>query len=112
MRINGFLCGLVMLVVMMMGACSSTPSGVLPEKKMQAVMTDMLTAEALAAANVQAYRNDSLKAALYASVLRKHGIDRAAYDSSLVWYGRNLEVYMQLHDRILNDLQKRTDSLK
>ncbi|OAV74715.1 hypothetical protein Barb7_01748 [Bacteroidales bacterium Barb7] len=98
--------GVMLWAVGMFAGCGKTPDGILSEKDMQAVLTDMLTAEAVTDADAE-YRNDTVKLALYESVFRKHGISRAMYDSSLVWYGRNMDVYMKIYDRVTADLDRR-----
>lgn len=92
-------------------ACSKVPGDVLSEKEMQAVLVDMQLAEAMISNNYEVYRNDTVKAALYTSVFNKHGITEADYDSSLIWYGRNIDIYMEVYDRALNDLSKRITQL-
>lgn len=101
--------GLGVVVVLM--ACSKVPDGILSEKKMQYVLTDMLIAESMVNVDYNAYRSDTMRLALYEGVFRKHGITRAYYDSSLVWYGRNLDIYMKVYDRVLADLDRRINDL-
>lgn len=92
-------------------SCSKAPSGILTEKEMQGVMTDMYLAEAMVGIDYQTYKSDSMKQALYESVFRKHGITQAMYDSSLMWYGKNLDVYMEIYGRMIKDLDSRVDAL-
>ncbi len=92
-------------------ACGKTPRGVLSEKKMQAVLTDMQIAEAMIGVDYAAYRDSGYKEALYESVFRKHKVTQEVYDSSLVWYGKNLDIYMKMHDRIRTDLDVRIKEL-
>lgn len=102
---------MALVALAMLAACSKTPGDVLSEKEMQRVMTDMLIAESMANIDYNTYKTDTLKMALYESVFRKHGIDQAVYDSSLVWYGRNLDTYMKIYDRVLADLNKQVTEL-
>jgi hypothetical protein len=97
---------IVFWITGLLAGCGKTPGGILPEKDMQAVMTDMLTAEAIIGSDYTAYSNDTLKLAMYESVFRKYGITQAVYDSSLVWYGRNLERYMKIYDRVIAGLDR------
>lgn len=92
-------------------ACSKVPDGILSEKEMQTVMTDMLLAEAMIGTDYKQFKEDAAKEALYQSVFRKHGITQADYDSSLVWYGRNLDIYMKVYERVLADLNKQMTEL-
>lgn len=101
----------VVLLAALAVSCSKTPDGVLSEKKMKDVMVDMQIAEAMINADTQTYGSDAEKDALYQSVFRKHKIRQADYDSSLVWYGHNLEVYMQVYDLVLAELNDRQKAL-
>ncbi|MDL2265103.1 DUF4296 domain-containing protein [Parabacteroides sp. OttesenSCG-928-G07] len=92
-------------------ACSKVPDGVLSEADMQKVLLDMQVAEALTGINYQDYAVDSVKLALYESVFRKHKITQAKYDSSLVWYGRNLDIYMKVYERMIADLNRQIANL-
>lgn len=87
-------------------ACSKVPDGILSEADMQKVLLDMQVAEALTGINYQDYATDSVKIALYESVFRKHKITQAEYDSSLVWYGRNLDIYMKVYERMIADINR------
>ena len=103
--------GMALLATTLLAACSKVPDGILSEKKMQGVLTDMLLAEAMVNVDYNTYKSDTMKLALYESVFRKHDITQAVYDSSLVWYGRNLDIYMEVYNRVLADLNKRINNL-
>ena len=102
---------MALLATTLLAACSNVPDGILSEKKMQGVLTDMLLAEAMVNVDYNTYKSDTMKLALYESVFRKHDITQAVYDSSLVWYGRNLDIYMEVYNRVLADLNKRINNL-
>ena len=104
--------GLVLLIgTLLSTACSKVPDDILSEKQMQAVQLDMQLAEAMINLNNKDFPDNAHKEALYQSIFRKHQITQAQYDSSLVWYGRNLDIYMKVYDRILADLNKRQKEL-
>ena len=92
-------------------ACSKVPRDILSEKKMQAVQVDMQLAESMISMKSREYKEPEQKAALYQAVFRKHGITEAQYDSSLVWYGKNLDIYMKVYDRMIADLNKKQKEL-
>ena len=102
---------MALLATTLLAACSKVPDGILSEKKMQGVLTDMLLAEAMVNVDYNTYKSDTMKLALYESVFRKHDITQAVYDSSLVWYGRNLDIYMEVYNWVLADLNKRINNL-
>lgn len=101
----------VVLLVTWLIACSKVPDEILSEKKMQAVQTDMQLAEAMISINGKDFQDVAQKEALYQSIFRKHKITQAEYDTSLVWYGRNLDIYMKVYDRLLADLDKQQKDL-
>lgn len=81
---------------------------VLDRDKMKAVTRDMLLTDAyLLDKNV----DDSVATLYYESVLAKHKISRAKYDSSLVWYGENAPVYMAIYQELLTEFQASTNLL-
>lgn len=100
-----------LFVTALLVSCSKVPDDILSEKQMQSILVDMQLAEALIGADYQNYKEDGQKDALYQSVFLKHKTTQAVYDSSLVWYGRNLDIYMQVYDRVLADLNKRQEDL-
>jgi len=98
--------GIALVAIIIFAACSKVPKHILSEKDMQKVMTDMMMAESMIGTDYQSYRGDTVKLALYESVFAKHRISRELYDSSLVWYGQNLDIYMKVYDRVLTDINK------
>jgi hypothetical protein len=66
------------------------------------VLIDMQLAEQMINADFQDYPDSTRRAALFESVFRKHHITQATYDSSLVWYGRNMDMLIRIYDLALN----------
>ncbi|MDD2436680.1 MAG: DUF4296 domain-containing protein [Massilibacteroides sp.] len=98
-------------LLFLLTTCSKVPDHILSEKKMQAVITDMHLAESLIASDYNRFNNDSVKKVLYNSVFTKHQITQAEYDSSLIWYGQNLDIYLQVYDRAKIDVEQRIKDL-
>lgn len=92
-------------------ACSKVPSGILSEKKMKEVLIDMHLAEAMINSDYKEYNTYEKKEALYKSVFDKHGVTEAEYDTSLVWYGRNLDIYMRVYDGVIAELNAKKKAL-
>jgi hypothetical protein len=101
----------MVLALMVFPSCRKMPGGVLPEKKMKEVLIDMQLAENIINANYQTYPDSAHKAALYQSVFRKHKITQAIYDSSLVWYGKNLDVLIHIYDWVIDDINEQVREL-
>ncbi len=79
------------------------PSWVLSEKQMENVLFDIHIADAEISNNYTDFRTDRQKQDLYASIFKKHNITREQFDTSLVWYGKNLSHYLEIY----NNLDKR-----
>lgn len=45
--------------------------------------------------------------ALVADVVKKHGLSQAEFDSTMAWYGRNLDDYYELYARVDKELERR-----
>lgn len=109
-KLNIYLAAGIAAFILML-SCSKTPSDILPQKKMKEVLVDMHLAEAMINSDYKEYNADEKKEALYKSVFNKHGITEADYDSSLTWYGRNLDVYMQVYESVVAELNARKKAL-
>ncbi|MDR0233069.1 MAG: DUF4296 domain-containing protein [Dysgonamonadaceae bacterium] len=86
-----------LLFVLLLSACGKK---VLSEKKMEDVLFDIHLAEATISDNYRDFRNDEKKQELYAGIFKKHGITQEQFDTSLVWYGRNLDKYLIVYDNL------------
>lgn len=102
-------CGLFFLFAVGIIACTTRPSGVMSQKKMAKVQEDMQIAEALINNNSNDYMDSTQRKALFLGVFKKYKITEAEYDSSLVWYGANVDVYAKVLERVSNDLKKKID---
>ena len=103
--------GVLFLLFLFVAACSRVPKGVIPERKMQQIITDMHLADAIINSDLSTYYDNEVKKALYLSVFEKHRVTEAVYDSSLVWYGKNLDVYMQVYNMALVDVNRRIERI-
>lgn len=89
----------------LLAACSKTPRGVLPPEKMASLLADVYRGESVIEYNRELYRTDSLKKVVKQSVYAAHGVDQAMFDSSMVWYGHNVEEYVKVCDRAVELLE-------
>jgi len=94
-------------------ACSSRPSYVLSEKKMEKVLYDVYLAEAEINTDYAAFSSDSVrKQELLNSVLKKHKITEAVLDTSLVWYSGHLDKYFKIHENLNKRYTQASEKLK
>ncbi|MDR2138585.1 MAG: DUF4296 domain-containing protein [Tannerella sp.] len=103
--------GSLFFVALLLPACSRTPDGIIPEKKMQEVMVDMQLAEAMISMDAATYPTHAERRALYRSVFGKHQLTEAEYDSSMIWYGKHLDRYMRIYNLALADIRAQIDAI-
>ena len=110
-----FSCGKVCLLSLAllpgMSGCSSRPEGAISEKEMVSLMADMQLAEAYSDVSHNGPQLAEERQKLAKSVLEKHGVTQQELDSTLAWYGRNLDEYSDLFAKVDEELRKRKKSL-
>lgn len=93
-------------------ACDNRPFHVLSDKKMEAVLFDVYIAQTEIDNNHAVFSDSARKADLLNAVFQKHKINKADFDSSLVWYSDNLDKYIKINEKIVERYVKMTDDLK
>ncbi|MDE7437173.1 MAG: DUF4296 domain-containing protein [Muribaculaceae bacterium] len=97
---------LAMILVILSG-CDKRPEGVLSDKEMVQLMTDMEVAEVYIQNNSNEMYNDSSRDKTIQYIIEKRGIDKAQFDSTMTWYGRNIDIYQELYKKVDAELAKR-----
>ena len=100
----------IFLMIVSLASCSKTPDYVISENDMAMLLADIHEADAVVTFDKQHYKEDSTKEVLCESIFAKHGVSEEQFDTSLIWYGHNLDVYTEVYDNvveILKDRQKR-----
>lgn len=90
-------------------ACDRTPEGVIPPSDMASLMADIHVGESVVETERRAFASDSMRQVLKQSILARHGYDVATFDSSLMYYGKNMDRYAELYDQVIEIIQKRID---
>lgn len=99
---------LLLLALLLTGiACSKVPKGVLPPEQMAQMLADFHTGEAVTEIERRTFDNESIRMVLRNSILAKHGLTPEQFDSSLMWYGRNIDLYSTVYSRVVNILDER-----
>lgn len=101
----------IMILICCTASCSRVPKGILTEKQMRSVLYDMQMAEAMIETERSAYRTNEDRLRVYNAVFAKHNITQAEYDSSLIWYGKNMDLYVQIYKLVLGDVNKNIEAL-
>lgn len=93
--------------MMVLAGCDKRPEGVLSDKDMVALIADMQTAEAYMQNYNSGYASDSIRDSAVQWVLDRRGLSRADFDSTMTWYGKNIDEYRELYDKVDKELIKR-----
>ncbi len=101
----------VILLLLILVGCSRRPGGVLSKEEMAQLLADIHTAEAVIEINRSSFNTDSARRALRQAVYERHGVTQLMVDSSFVWYGRNIDKYMDVYDRTIEILDHRNMEL-
>ncbi len=96
------------LLACVTAGCSKRPKNILSEDKMVAVMTDLQIAEAYErSGDANGYLQGRDREMLGRGILMQHGVTPEQIDSTLAWYGRNMDEYPKLYKKIDAELAKR-----
>lgn len=95
------------MAVALLSACDRTPDGVIPPGEMASVLADIHTAESVVDTERRSFASDSMRRLLKQSVLARHGYNVADFDSSLSYYGRNIDLYAKLYEDVVEILEDR-----
>jgi len=103
----------VLFLTSLFFACSTRPSYVLSESKMERVLYDIYLSEAEINTNYAVFSSDSArKQELLNSVLKKHKITEAVLDTSLAWYSGHLEKYFKINEKVSKRFTETAEKLK
>ena len=94
----------ILLIITFLSACSETPKGVLTEKEMVAVITDLNLAEGTLSVTGISWTDKWKKEAYYNYVLEKHNVTLAQLDTSFVWYARTPAKLAAIYEKVNSNL--------
>lgn len=92
-----------LLICVAMVGCR--PRGVLSGREMREVLYDLHRADGALQVAGYNYSHDQELAGYYKNILDKHGITQADFDSSLVWYTNNPQIFNKIYPKVLARLE-------
>ncbi len=95
-----------MLLTGVLSSCDPAPDGVLSKEEMARLLADIHKGESVTDIERRSFSTDSMKMALRQSIYMKHGVDKATVDSSMRWYGKHMETYVEVYDRVIEILEE------
>lgn len=96
----------IIVLFLVFSACSRKPFSVLGKQDMEDVMVDLYISEAIYNSTYGGFKTEEEQKSLTNSVLEKHDITRAKFDSSLVWYSDNLDELNKINEAVGKRLTK------
>lgn len=93
------------LLITLFSACNKNKY-LLSEGKMENIIYDLYVGEAIIDNSNSSLRGEEYKRDLYLTVLEKNGVTEEQYDSSLVYYGQNVDDYYKIYDKVVARLEK------
>jgi hypothetical protein len=94
--------GCLLLCVAIVGC---RPRGVLSNREMRDVLYDLHRADGAIQVAGYNYSHDQEVAGYYKNVLDKHGITQEQFDSSLVWFTDNPQIFNKIYPKVLERLE-------
>lgn len=98
---------MIVLTLLLGAGCNKRPKGVLSDDEMVGLIADMEIAEVYMQQHNSGYYNDSIRDSAVQWALDKHGLSKADFDSTMTWYGRNIDDYLNLFGKVDAELAKR-----
>lgn len=86
-------------------ACDRTPGYVIKQDEMVELLTDIHKGESVIELNRSKYPGDSMRKVMKQSIFERHGVTQQQFDTSLVWYGHNIEKYIEVYDKVIEKLE-------
>ncbi|MDP4239085.1 MAG: DUF4296 domain-containing protein [Bacteroidota bacterium] len=111
---NKFFSHLIFLLgcMLLLSSCNGRPDGVLSQRKMANVLTEMHKTDATMNESGLTGSHYNTKAPYYKYIFKKYGITQAQFDSSLVWYTKNPREFSDIYDKVLANLTSLQKDIK
>lgn len=94
-----------LFLVSLLVACGGRPKGVVSEKKMVDLLVDMELTEAYM--NTQGSVSNEERIEMGRRVMEAHGVSEEEVDTTLAWYGRNMDDYSKLFDKVDAEINRK-----
>ena len=103
---------ILLSILILLVSCQSQPKHIIQKDDMLELLIDIHKTEAVITLNHHQYPGDEKKRALREAVYMRHNTNKEQFDSSMVWYGNHLDVYIDIYDQVIARLNEENDELK
>ena len=102
----------LLLMAVAMVACKDD-NDLIPRRKLVRVLAEIHIADGIAVDNMGQKAGPRIDStSLYSAVFKKHGVTRAAFDSTMNYYSTRPEELQEFYDQVSTILKKREEALK
>ena len=97
-------------LALLTAACSRRPKEVLSDKEAASLLADLHIADAYgtyefnSGGGMGVNEGDSARKVLRQSIMKEHGVTEAQLDTTLGWYGHNLDKYEEMYELVLENI--------
>ncbi len=102
----------LLILCFMLAIVGCRPRGVLSNHEMRDVLYDLHRVDGAMQIAGYNYGHDQEVAGYYKNVLDEHGITQAQFDSSLVWFTDNPQIFNKIYPKVVKRLQADFDREK
>lgn len=92
-------------------SCNKQPDGVLNENEMADLMADMQLGDAWVQRHYSGSAADSMQYVVATGILKKHGLNRKQLYTSLEWYGKNIDKFDKLLEKVDKQLEAKRHNI-
>ena len=96
----------ILLLLLVVACCACRPRGVLSNREMRNVLYDLHRVDGALQVAGYNYSHDQELAGYYKNVLDKHGVTQAEFDSSLVWFTDNPQIFNKIYPKVIERLDR------
>lgn len=119
MTFSKLYCRRIVLAALVAGtllSCSNRPKGVLSDKEAASLLADLHIADTyvnieMSGASFDPKENDSIHKVFRQSIMAAHGVTEAQLDTTLGWYGHNLDKYEDMYELVLKNIEEKQKNI-
>lgn len=109
---NAFILIVSLFLIIVVTSCESKPKQVMSQSEMTDFLIELHQLDGTLSAKGLGYAQDSINNAYYMALLKKHGITKSDFDSSLVWYAKNPKKFERIYLKVVSELTSLDEKVK
>lgn len=111
---------LILIISLIYGGCTNSspyfpekPENLIPEKKFKEIFSEMIISETIIQSKIASITESNKIANLKGNeILKKYHVDSIQYTNSFDYYAADKDAMEKMYNEIINDFNKRIESIK